>query len=232
MKEFIKKNILKLLFIPIIIVFIIFGVQYYTRLIPIFKDMETIKKIILGYGSYSFIVYILLQVVQIVVFFIPGDIIQISAGFIFGPVRGLFLSLLGICIGSSTVFFISRKLGKPFVNKLVSKKDTWIIHKLDKLRDHPLKEKKLRKIVFFTYLIPGIPKDILGYICGISEIKFRDFILYSSIARIPALFISSFFGHKLSFENLKLLVIIAVISGIIILISIIIGKKIISSIDD
>ncbi|MNI72482.1 SNARE associated Golgi protein [compost metagenome] len=95
-----------------------------------------------------------------------------------------------------------------------------------------MKDKKLKKIVFFTYLIPGIPKDILGYICGVSEIKYKDFIIYSSIARIPALFVSSFFGHKLSFDNWKLLAIIAIISGIIIVISIIVGKKIISSIDD
>ncbi|MNP38527.1 TVP38/TMEM64 family inner membrane protein YdjZ [compost metagenome] len=157
---------------------------------------------------------------------------QISAGFIFGPIRGFLLSFLGICLGTSVVFFISRKLGKPFVNKIVSEKDTWIIHKLEKFKEHPMKDKKLKKIVFFTYLIPGIPKDILGYICGVSEIKYKDFIIYSSIARIPALFVSSFFGHKLSFDNWKLLAIIAIISGIIIVISIIVGKKIISSIDD
>ena len=232
MKEFIKKQKIKLLLIPLIIAAIVLMVQYYSKIVLVFKDIESIKGIILGYGNYSFIIYIALQIVQIVVFFIPGDIMQISAGFIFGPIRGFLLSFLGICLGTSVVFFISRKLGKPFVNKIVSEKDTWIIHKLEKFKEHPMKDKKLKKIVFFTYLIPGIPKDILGYICGVSEIKYKDFIIYSSIARIPALFVSSFFGHKLSFDNWKLLAIIAIISGIIIVISIIVGKKIISSIDD
>lgn len=232
MGEFIKKHKFKLLLIPVIIAAILLIIQYYSKIVLVFKDIEKIKSIILGYGNYSFIVYIALQIVQIVIFFIPGDIIQISAGFIFGPIRGFLLSLLGICLGSSAVFFISRKLGKPFVTKFVSEKDTWIIHKLEKFKEHPRRDKKLRKIVFFTYLIPGIPKDILGYICGVSEIKYKDFILYSSVARIPALFVSSFFGHKLSFENWKLLAIIAIISGIVILVSIITGKKIISSIDD
>lgn len=232
MKEFIKKQKIKLLLIPLIIAAIVLMVQYYSKIVLVFKDIESIKGIILGYGNYSFIIYIALQIVQIVVFFIPGDIMQISAGFIFGPIRGFLLSFLGICLGTSVVFFISRKLGKPFVNKIVSEKDTWIIHKLEKFKEHPMKDKKLKKIVFFTYLIPGIPKDILGYICGVSEIKYKDFIIYSSIARIPALFVSSFFGHKLSFDNWKLLAIIAIISGIVIVISIIAGKKIISSIDD
>jgi len=232
MGEFIRKQKIKLLLIPLIIAAIVLMVQYYSKIVLVFKDIESIKGIILGYGNYSFIIYIALQIVQIVIFFIPGDIMQISAGFIFGPIRGFLLSFLGICLGTSVVFFISRKLGKPFVNKLVSEKDTWIIHKLEKFKEHPMKDKKLKKIVFFTYLIPGIPKDILGYICGVSEIKYKDFIIYSSIARIPALFVSSFFGHKLSFDNWKLLAIIAIISGIIIVISIIVGKKIISSIDD
>lgn len=232
MKEFIKKQKIKLLLIPLIIAAIVLMVQYYSKIVLVFKDIESIKGIILGYGNYSFIIYIALQIVQIVVFFIPGDIMQISAGFIFGPIRGFLLSFFGICLGTSVVFFISRKLGKPFVNKIVSEKDTWIIHKLEKFKEHPMKDKKLKKIVFFTYLIPGIPKDILGYICGVSEIKYKDFIIYSSIARIPALFVSSFFGHKLSFDNWKLLAIIAIISGIVIVISIIAGKKIISSIDD
>lgn len=232
MKEFIKKQKIKLLLIPLIIAAIVLMVQYYSKIVLVFKDIESIKGIILGYGNYSFIIYIALQIVQIVIFFIPGDIMQISAGFIFGPIRGFLLSFLGICLGTSVVFFISRKLGKPFVNKIVSEKDTWIIHKLEKFKEHPMKDKKLKKIVFFTYLIPGIPKDILGYICGVSEIKYKDFIIYSSIARIPALFVSSFFGHKLSFDNWKLLAIIAIISGIVIVISIIAGKKIISSIDD
>lgn len=232
MKEFIKKQKIKLLLIPLIIAAIVLMVQYYSKIVLVFKDIESIKGIILGYGNYSFIIYIALQIVQIVIFFIPGDIMQISAGFIFGPIRGFLLSFLGICLGTSVVFFISRRLGKPFVNKIVSEKDTWIIHKLEKFKEHPMKDKKLKKIVFFTYLIPGIPKDILGYICGVSEIKYKDFIIYSSIARIPALFVSSFFGHKLSFDNWKLLAIIAIISGIVIVISIITGKKIISSIDD
>ncbi|QLY79354.1 TVP38/TMEM64 family protein [Clostridium intestinale] len=232
MGEFIRKQKIKLLLIPLIIAAIVLMVQYYSKIVLVFKDIESIKGIILGYGNYSFIIYIALQIVQIVIFFIPGDIMQISAGFIFGPIRGFLLSFLGICLGTSVVFFISRKLGKPFVNKIVSEKDTWIIHKLEKFKEHPMKDKKLKKIVFFTYLIPGIPKDILGYICGVSEIKYKDFIIYSSIARIPALFVSSFFGHKLSFDNWKLLAIIAIISGIIIVISIIVGKKIISSIDD
>lgn len=232
MKEFIKKQKIKLLLILVIIAAIVLMVQYYSKIVLVFKDIETIKGIILGYGNYSFIIYIALQIVQIVIFFIPGDIMQISAGFIFGPITGFLLSFLGICLGTSIVFFISRKLGKPFVNKIVSEKDTWIIHKLEKFKEHPMKDKKLKKIVFFTYLIPGIPKDILGYICGVSEIKYKDFIIYSSIARIPALFVSSFFGYKLSFDNWKLLAIIAIISGIVIVISIIAGKKIISSIDD
>ena len=82
--------------------------------------------------------------------------------------------------------------------------------------------------MFIMYLIPGIPKDILGYICGVTDISLKDFIIISMIGRTPALFISCFFGHNISKDNLIMLVVIGIICGVVFIFSIFKGKKIIA----
>ena len=228
MKNILKNHWGKLLTAMILIVLSFYGFIYRESLaqaINLMKDPKAISLYIESYGHFGVIMFILLQVTQVVIFFIPGEVTQAAGGYIFGTFLGTLYSIIGINLGSAVLFFGTRKFGNSLVDKVVPEKLKRPFEKL-------LNAKKINLIVFLIYLIPGIPKDILGYICGVSEIKYKDFIIYSSIARIPALFVSSFFGHKLSFDNWKLLAIIAIISGIVIVISIIAGKKIISSIDD
>jgi len=66
--------------------------------------------------------------------------------------------LVGLIIGSFITFYLARKLGRPFVEKIVDKKT---LNKFDK---------KIRKkglfILFLIYILPGLPDDIIGYIAG------------------------------------------------------------------
>lgn len=168
------------------------------------NNPNKIKELVLSYGHYSIFVFVFLQIIQIVVFFIPGEVVQFAGGYIFGPYLSFVLCIIGIIIGTSITFTISRKFGKPFVEKIVSKDSLWIIRKIEAAKHHreethPHKKRKRhpKTIIFILYMIPGIPKDILGYISGIADISFKEFIIVSTIARSPALFISCFFGDKL-----------------------------------
>ena len=77
------------------------------------------------------------------------------------------------------------------------------------------------------YLIPGIPKDVLGYICGISDISFKDFIVYSTIGRIPGIFISAYFGSRMYSGHKGALIAIAVIMSILFIVGVFKGEKIV-----
>lgn len=223
-----KKKIKTIFYILIAVVLSIIFLHLY-RKYGILKNPKEIRDFVLQYGSYGFLVYILLQVIQIVVFFIPGEVFQIAGGYIYGSLGGGILSLIGIAIGSSITFWIAHKFGKPFVHRILSKNNFWILEKLDKLGSSKKQKKKINAVVFLLYLIPGVPKDILGYVCGISEISFRDFFIYSLVGRIPALFISVYFGEKFSKDNIPLLITIAVVMSILFLIGVVFGKKIIHS---
>ena len=202
--------------------FIYIGYEYYFKYSYILKNPNILKEVILSYGNFSILVFIFMQVLQVVAFFIPGEFIQIAGGYIFGTFLGGLISLMGITLGSIMVYFISNKYGKPFVEKLISKKEVKFFKKI-------LKAGSKRIIVLMFYLIPGIPKDALAYICGVSNISFKDFFVYSTLGRIPGIFISSYFGQKIYSRDVTSLITIGVTMSILFILGVFKGDTIIKA---
>ena len=203
--------------------FIYIGYEYYFKYSYILKNPNMLKEVILSYGNFSVLVFILMQVLQVVAFFIPGEFIQIAGGYIFGTFLGGLISLMGITLGSIMVYFISNKYGKPFVDKLISKKEVKFFRKI-------LKAGSKKIVVFMFYLIPGIPKDALAYICGVSNISFEDFFIYSTLGRIPGIFISSFFGQKIYARDVTSLITVGITMSILFILGVFKGDTIMKSI--
>lgn len=218
----IKNNKNNIILSIIVIAFLYGAYEYYSQYFELLKNPEEIKKIIMSYGNNSVIAFIALQVIQVVFFFIPGEIIQIAGGYIFDTFYGSLFSIIGITIGGSIVFGISRFLGRPFVEKIISKRHIKFFSKI-------LNSDRISYIIFILYLIPGIPKDVLAYICGISNIRFRSFLIYSSLGRLPGIFISTYFGENISSKNIPVLISVSIVTAIFIIIGIIKGRSIINN---
>lgn len=225
-RGFIKKQKNNIIGIFIILLLILLFREYLIEYAHYFKNPEDLRNLILSFGSYSFLAYIAIQISQIIIFFIPGELVQIAGGYIFGSFGGYILSFIGILIGSAVSFSMARLLGKRFVEKIVFSEDKWIFKKIEKMKKYP---EKFKKLVFIMYLIPGIPKDILGYICGVTDMKLKDFLVISMIGRTPALFISCFFGDSISRDNLAMLIVIGLVSLVILIFGVLKGKKYISN---
>ena len=209
--------------LAVLIFFIFIGYEYYFKYSYILKDPIILKEVILSYGNFSILVFVLMQVLQVVVFFIPGEFIQIAGGYIFGTFFGGVISIIGITLGSTLAYLISNKFGKPLVEKLMLNRKIKFFRKI-------LNAGSKKMVVFVFYLIPGIPKDALAYICGVSNISFMDFLIYSTLGRIPGIFISSFFGQKLYAGDSTSLITIGVIMVVVSIIGIFKGDTIIKAI--
>ena len=206
----------------VLLFFIYIGYEYYFSYPYILKDPNILKEFVLSYGNLSILVFIFMQVLQVVAFFIPGEFIQIAGGYIFSTFLGGIISLVGITLGSIMVYFISNNYGKPFVEKLILKKEVKVFKKI-------LEAGSKKIVVFMFYLIPGIPKDALTYICGVSNISFKDFLIYSTLGRIPGIFISSYFGQKIYAGDFTSLIIIGVSMSILFILGIFKGNIIIKT---
>lgn len=224
--KFIKKQKNKIIGIIIVLILILVFRKYLIEYSHYFRNPEELRELILSFGNYSFLAYIAIQISQIIFFFIPGELVQIAGGYIFGSLNGYILSFIGILIGSTASFLLARVLGKRFVEKIVFSEDKWMFKKMEEMKNHP---GSFKKLIFIMYLIPGIPKDILGYICGVTDITLKNFIIVSMLGRTPALFISCFFGDNISSENIIMLVVIGLVCAVIFIFSVIKGRKFIAN---
>ena len=136
------------------------------------------------------LLYVGVQILQVFVAFIPGEVVEIAGGLAFGAIEGMLLSLLGVAIGSSIIFTLTKTLGMRFVELFVSRDK---INELKFIRNG----KNLEWIVFYVFLIPGTPKDILTYIVGLTRMKLLPFLAISLLARIPSVLSSTWGGDAL-----------------------------------
>lgn len=179
------------IFLIVMIILTVLLTPYVTHLT---KNPQAFREFIDSYGSLSILAFIAFQILQVVVAAIPGEFVQIAGGYIFGIFWGTLYSVLGILIGASIAFFLARFLGIKAVSKLLSEKS---IEKFKFL----MNTRKSEIIVFLLFLIPGLPKDILVYIAGLSPIRPMRFFSIYTIARMPGLIGSSIIGANLQSQN-------------------------------
>jgi len=146
---------------------------------------ETIRNL----GFIGPIVIISLLILEVIVAPIPGFIIAISSGYAFGPVLGTIYTYLGNVIGTFLAFFLSRRFGRPLIERLVKKEK---LEKYDKFfQDEGL------AVFWAGYLFPVFPSDIISFLAGLTSIKWRRFIPIVIIAYIPYVLLFSLFGASL-----------------------------------
>lgn len=166
------------------------------------------------------LVFLLLQVLQIVVALIPGAVVQVLGGVLFGGFWGTVLCFLGTLAGEAVVFFVVRKFGRPLVETIIDAKN---IKRFSFLQD----TKKCELAVFILFLIPVMPKDVLTYFAPLTRIKPSTFFILSMAARSPWLMVSSVFGSSISDGNIAIAIVMSLIVAVGGIVGIIYKEKVI-----
>lgn len=205
----------------IIFVALIAAVSWYIGkpLIENLDDPEKFKEWVSGYGMWSWLICVGIMVLQIVIAIIPGGFVEIGAGYAFGTVIGSLLCIIGSVIGCILVFQFVRVFGVKLVEAFFS---------LDKIRNLRFlhDEKRRNRLAFIIFLIPGMPKDLISYFMGLTEMKLSTWVAISTIARAPAIVVSCMSGAALGEEKYVESIIVFVIILAISLIGSIVYKKI------
>lgn len=181
-------------------VFFIFVSWYY--LSAFLVDKELIRSIVSGYGIFSPLVFIFIQIIQNVVAPIAHYPILLAGGFIFGPFLGFLYNWIGTSIGTIIVILLAKKFGRPLISRMISKK---FIDKYDVV---------VQKIspfgLFLIYALPVFPDDEISYLVGVSSMPMRSIIAAIVIGKIPGASLS-FTGDTIKGISLTILVQIAVL---------------------
>ena len=139
-------------------------------------DVDNLTKMLEERREYAAVIFILGCFVKPFLIAFPTAVLSLVSGTIFGPIKGFLISMIGFFISGTIAFFISRKLGREFVEKILKGK----LINLDKNI-----ETKGFKILFLLRLPPVLPYDPLSYACGLTNIKYKDFITASLLGVIP-----------------------------------------------
>lgn len=173
----------------------------------------------------SALLIVAIQIVQVIVCILPGQPIQFASSYMFGIGPGFLLSLIGAVIGTFISFYIARVLGRDAVKMIFGEEKVSDYH-------NKLNSGRGLMIVFLIYLIPGIPKDLVSYVAGISGMRIRPFLLVSTIGRSPGMLGSLLLGHFFEQKNYTAIVIISVITAVILIICFIRRKQLTALLDD
>ncbi len=175
----------------------------YQFLVRLYVDKHFLKRTLREWGVLAPVIFIVLQALQVVIAPIPGEATGILGGYLFGQWLGLFYSTIGLTVGSVAAFGIGRWLGAHYVKNLVSP-ETWN-------RLGFIVEAEGAVLCFIIYLIPGLPKDIVCYLFGISPMPLWVFALVSGLGRIPGTWVLSAQGaHTAAGDYMQVMLISAV----------------------
>ena len=185
-----KKTII---FTFLLVLFFILIIILYKPLTYYLNNYEELKLFLKSKGKLALFIIYFLQILQVVIAFIPSDFINLSSGYILGPYFGFLISYLGLVSGTIIAFYISRLFGKEIVLKFV-KEET-----LNKISNKVSSNMSITNI-FILSIIPFMPRDVLVYALGLTNIKPKKFLLPYLLARIPLVLILSITGDTL-FKN-------------------------------
>ena len=188
-----RRKLLAGISIAVVVALVIFATWFFGRWLTSFSR-DGLRDYIRSFGATSWIVFLVLQVLQVFIALIPGELVESVAGFLYGPVIGTLLCYIGIGIASSLVFFLTRKFGVKLVEVFISRE------KINSLRFLNT-AKKRNYLIFLIFFVPGTPKDLLTYFVGLTDIPFGTFLALSLIARFPSIISSTFGGYLFGEEN-------------------------------
>lgn len=213
--DFLKKHRWGLLgVVGLILVGVLFGdrmLPWATHAYALVSDRERVSDLIRFFGPAAPLVFMALQILQVLLAPVPGEMTGFIGGYLFGAVKGFLYSTIALSLGSMLNFGIGRFLGERYVR-------SWIPRDKFARYDLLLRQKGLL-VIFSLFVFPGFPKDWLCLFLGLSTMPLRVFVFLASIGRIPGTLLLSLQGHYLFEQNYFLLGGLLVLSLLVVLVA-------------
>jgi uncharacterized membrane protein YdjX (TVP38/TMEM64 family) len=181
-------------------------------------SLEEFRTYVAGYGGWAYLVYWLVQFLAVVVAPIPGNVITLAGGLMFGTFISILLSLTANYAASFLVFGLCRLLGKSFAQKFMGK------HSTNKY--YELFTRKRDTFLFLTILFPFFPDDMICMLAGLTEISFRRFAFILIVAKPWGLIAASVLGSVGLELPLPILIILGILGVVVFVLGLMYGDRV------
>jgi uncharacterized membrane protein YdjX (TVP38/TMEM64 family) len=153
---------------------------------PFLADPRWVRGAVADLGPYGPVAFVALQTVQVVVAPVPGQTLGVAGGYLFGTVAGTLYSMVGVVVGSTAVFVLARRLGRPYVERVVSED---VLDRFDTFA-----EEHGRVGLFVVFLLPTFPDDAVCALAGLTSLRLRTLAALVAVGRLPTFALAAFAG--------------------------------------
>lgn len=171
---------LKLLLAAGVIVALLLGGRRLGALVP------ELTAYVQSLGTWAPLVFILVYLLATVAF-VPGSLLTLAAGAMFGLLRGTLYVMLGATLGASAAFLVARYLARKTVARRLTASPRFAA--LDTALG-----REGRRIVLLLRLSPLFPFNLLNYLLGVTKVSFLDFFI-ASIGMLPGSLLYVYYGR-------------------------------------
>ena len=187
-RQAVKKatNFTTLVLIGALIIFSVYGYQK-----GIFTSRDQLELFIRQSSFWGPLLFIVIQIAQVVIAVIPGGLTCLAGVVFFGPWYGFLYSAVGILIGSCINFYLARRYGEKFIRLFVND-ETY-----EKTRKKFLTGKKFDVVFTAAILLPGAPDDVLCMLAGLTDMSWRKFLTILFLGRPVTIVVYSLGGAML-----------------------------------
>ena len=157
--------------LPIIGFSLFFILAIYAYRHGIFQSTDSLQVFIQQFGQYAVLIFILLQIIQVIIPILPGGISSVVGMLMFGTGWGLVYSYIGLVIGEALGFLLVRYYGVSFVQLILSPKKYQKFNQL--LTAHT---QNIRRFLIWTLILPFAPDDLVCLVAGLTKMSFREYM--------------------------------------------------------
>jgi uncharacterized membrane protein YdjX (TVP38/TMEM64 family) len=156
--------------------------------VPGLADPGRIRTYVLEFGPLAPVAFVALQAGQVVLAPIPGQVVALAGGYLFGTVAGTAYSVVGATVGSYVAFSLARRYGREYVERVL---DADLLDRFDAVAG----EWGLLSL-FVAFLLPGLPDDAICFVAGCTTLDLRKMVVVSMVGRTPTYFLTNLAGDR------------------------------------
>ena len=175
-----KNNIARLLLLAVVVAGIVIAFVYRDQF-----DAAALEQWVQDAGFAGPLVFMGVYAIG-TVFFLPGSVLTLAGGALFGPVLGTFYNLTGATIGAVLAFLVARYLASEWVEQKTG-------GRLKQLKQGV--EGEGWRFVAFVRLVPLFPFNLLNYALGLTRIRFYHYIIATYLFMLPGAIAYTYLGY-------------------------------------
>lgn len=158
--------------------------EYLPGLLAWLADARAVRAFVSDQAFVSRLAMLGINIVQVLLAFLPGEPVELASGYAFGFWEGTALCLVASGLATSMIYWATRRWGWKLVGLFF---DRSLFDRFSWLKS----AKRLELIMLIVFLIPGTPKDFLTYFAGLTNMRFLPVVLIATFGRIPSIVTST-----------------------------------------